>query len=391
VIATVLIGLLVLYTSHVLWRYCMAHPDSQDIVDLSTRLFPLKYRKAAYIVVSIMFLLNNLFVMALHVLSGSVALNTLSDHSICTVYFGLIMTIIMLSLSLFRELNQVAIIGFIAAGTMFIAFLLTLIFLGVDGKPPGYAPGLPFTITAWSKPGTTFTAGFNAVLNIMYTYVGQALIPTYVADMKKPEDFPKALYLCTFCEVVLFTIGGAVGYHFIGDEYMVSPCYGALSDTFVKVVAAFTLPTLIAVGVLYSSITSRFVFLRIFKEDSVHRLEHTVKGWATWIGIVICGYAIAFVIGEAIPFFNELLSLMSSLFDWWFGFALEGVAFFSLYKKGMRWTSPTRIAESMFNILVICIGLFILVGGCYSSIDAIKADYQSGKVAGAFSCENNGF
>ena len=37
------------------------------------------------------------------------------------------------------------------------------------------------------------------------------------------SDFPKALYLCTFLEIVLFTIGGAVGYHFIGDEYMVSP------------------------------------------------------------------------------------------------------------------------------------------------------------------------
>lgn len=73
---------------------------------------------------------------------------------------------------------------------------------------------------------------------------------------------------------------------------MVSPAYGALEKPYVKIVAAFTLPTrvsslfcslvssltasfaVIVVGVLYSNITSRFVFLRIFDADSVHRLEH---------------------------------------------------------------------------------------------------------------------
>lgn len=72
----------------------------------------------------------------------------------------------MLVLSLFRELNQVAILGFIAAGTMFIALLLTLIFLGVQGDPVGYAPGMSFTVRAWAAEGTTFVAGFNAFLNV---------------------------------------------------------------------------------------------------------------------------------------------------------------------------------------------------------------------------------
>jgi len=63
VIATLLVGLIVWYTGLVLWRYCMAHPGSTDIVDLSARLFPVKYRKVVTIVVSGMFLLNNLFIM----------------------------------------------------------------------------------------------------------------------------------------------------------------------------------------------------------------------------------------------------------------------------------------------------------------------------------------
>lgn len=63
VITTIIVGLTVLYTSHVLWRYCMAHPGSTDIIDLSSRLFPPRYRKIVYPIVAAMFLLNNIFIM----------------------------------------------------------------------------------------------------------------------------------------------------------------------------------------------------------------------------------------------------------------------------------------------------------------------------------------
>jgi len=391
VIATVLIGLTVLYTSHVLWRYCMANPGSTDICDLGSRLFPKKFRTAAWYIISIMFLLNNLFIMGLHVLSGAVALNTLSEHSQCTVVFGTITVLIMFILSLPRELNQIALLGFASAFFMLIAFILCLVFLGIQDGPAGWTAGQPITVRVWAAPGTTFVAGFNAFLNIVYTFVGQILIPSYIDDMRKPEDFPKALYLCTALEIIVFTLGGAVGYYYIGDEWITSPAYGSLEQPYVKVVAAFTLPTVIVVGVLYSNVTSRFIFLRIFSVDSVHRLQHTVKGWAIWIAIVFGGFAISFCIGEGLPFFNTLLSLMSSLFDWWFGFVLEGLAFFALYKGVDRWSTATRKAETCLNILIIVAGIFVLVGGCYSSISEIVDDYAAGTVGSAFACENNGF
>lgn len=58
---------------------------------------------------------------------------------------------------------------------------------------------------------------------------------------------------------------------------------------------------------------------QIFPEGSRHRVKHTVKGWTTWGAIVVVGWIISFIIGEAVPFFSDLLSLISSLFDSWFG------------------------------------------------------------------------
>ena len=39
-------------------------------------------------------ILNNVFIMALHVVVGEKVLNRLSDHALCTVAFGAILTVI---------------------------------------------------------------------------------------------------------------------------------------------------------------------------------------------------------------------------------------------------------------------------------------------------------
>lgn len=94
----------------------------------------------------------------------------------------------------------------------------------------------------------------------------------------------------------------------------------------------------------------------------------------------------------------------------YFGFVMEALAFFALYQRGARWTTTVRKLETVANVIIMISGLFILVGGCYSSISASKCgcisrnmdprltrlfivieDYDNGTVSGAFSCENNGF
>lgn len=64
--------------------------------------------------------------------------------------------------------------------------------------------------------------------------------------------------------------------------------------------------------------SARFVFFRLFR-SSKHRHSNTLVGWAAWAAIVGATWVAAFVIAEVIPFFSDMLSLMSSLFDGWFG------------------------------------------------------------------------
>jgi amino acid permease len=53
-------------------------------------------------------------------------------------------------------------------------------------------------------------------------WFGQALYPTFIAEMRRPQDFPKALAALTILQLILFTVTAAVGYHFMG-QYATAP------------------------------------------------------------------------------------------------------------------------------------------------------------------------
>jgi hypothetical protein len=60
IIVTLSVAGTVLYTSLVLWRYCLVHPEVRDICDIGQKLFG--GSKLAYNVTSVFFILNNTFI-----------------------------------------------------------------------------------------------------------------------------------------------------------------------------------------------------------------------------------------------------------------------------------------------------------------------------------------
>lgn len=320
---------------------------------------------------------------------------------------------------------------------MLVATLIVICGHGVQGYPSGYDPAVPITHSVWAPAGTTFVQGVNALLNVVYTFIGHALIPSFVGDMERPQDFPKALAVSMAAEFALFTITGAVVYHYTGTEYATAPAYGSLRERYGKVAAGFVLPTIISafhlsslpfplvfgsrflviyierqragnielakliprpfssavVGILYSLVTSRAIFFQIFREGSRHRTGHTFLGWGVWIAIVFGGWVISFIIGEAIPFFSDMLSLISSLFDSWFGYIMWACAWWQMShgkRGGFRGITETianarkcplcpssrplqSSLRSMPRFTVILItGFFFFGAGTYASVQSVS-------------------
>lgn len=170
VIVTLATAAIVLYTSLVLWRYSLKHPELRDICDVGQKLFG--GSRIAYNVTSLFFILNNTFIQALHVLVGAELLNTLSGSSLCTVVFGVITALMAFVVSLPRTLSQLSHIGVFSAATMGLAVLLSIIFAGVQKHPSGYILGQEPIVTIIPIKGTTYVAGMSAFLNIAYTLNG---------------------------------------------------------------------------------------------------------------------------------------------------------------------------------------------------------------------------
>ncbi|PGH12188.1 hypothetical protein AJ80_06808 [Polytolypa hystricis UAMH7299] len=393
-ILTVVVATLVLYTSLMIWHFCLHHPDVRDVCDIAQLLF--WDSKIAWYLTAAMFLLNNTFIQALHCLVGAKYLNTMTNHSACTIIFSAVTAVISFICSLPRTFSGLSKLATLSATFTFVSVMLATIFAAIEPHPAGYniIEGEPI-VSAFPAEGTTFVAAMGAFLNISYTFIGQITLPSFIAEMKNPKEFNKSLWVVTIAEIIVFSIVGAVIYVYTGSQYMTSPAFGSLGNTIYKKVSfSFMVPTLIFVGVLYASVSARFIFFRWF-EGTRHKGNHTVRGWASWAGILAVTWILAFVIAEVIPFFSDLLSIMSALFDSFFGFVFWGVAYLRMrredYGPGFYRNRGWRgYAGLLLNTVIIVIGLFFLVPGTYVSIDSVILHYRNGEVGSAFSCEDNG-
>lgn len=189
-ILTVVVAAIVLYTSLVLWEFCLRHPEVRDVCDIGQTLFWGK--EWAWWATAFCFILNNTFIQGLHVLVGAEYINTMTqsdDIGHCrTVSFSIAITVICWIASLPRTFDMMSKLGTASAFFTFISVLLAAVFAATQSRPAGYDASLGEPIvTAIPVKGTTFVNGMSAFLNISYTFIGQITLPSFIAEMRDPR------------------------------------------------------------------------------------------------------------------------------------------------------------------------------------------------------------
>ena len=147
----------------------------------------------------------------------------MTGHTVCTVGFAAIGAVVAFIASLPRTFDTLSKIASLSALFTFISVILAAIFAGIESHPAGYNPdpnhinvagvkmgGNPLVLVI-PAAGTTFVSGMNAFLNISYTFIGQITLPSFIAEMKNPYDFKKALWIVTIAEILVFSLVGGIG------------------------------------------------------------------------------------------------------------------------------------------------------------------------------------
>ncbi|KAF5638407.1 amino acid transporter [Fusarium tjaetaba] len=379
VILTVGLGFVAIYTSHVVGQVKLAFPEVSHYADAGRLMFG----KFGYELVGVMFALQLIFLVGSHCLTGTIAFLNLTNNGACSVVFGVVSAIILLIVAIPPSFAEVAILGYIDFVSIAIAVAITIIATGIQaGDSVGGMSSVDWS--AWPKDNLSFTDAFIAITNIVFAYSFAVCQFSFMDEMHTPRDYVKSIWALGLIEIGIYTLTGALIYAFVGSDVK-SPALLSAGPTISKIAFGVALPVIFISGSINTTVVARYIHGRMFK-NSIIRYINTKMGWITWLALVTVITVVAFIIAEAIPFFNDLLSISSSLFISGFTFYFPSIMWFMLIRKG-PWHSKENLLLSIANGLIFIIGMIVLVGGTYASIDDIILKFRHGEVRGVFTCE----
>ncbi|KAH0436492.1 amino acid transporter [Colletotrichum camelliae] len=392
------------------------YPHMHSIADASELLFGSGARE----VVGFIYYLYLAMTAGAGLLTTSVAFDALSDHGACTtVFVGVTSVAAFLIGTGFRGLQKVAWISWVGVAVIFIAIWTTAIACLIQSRPAttGLGNG-PIDLDVRAFPKTSFPEAMTAISNQLFAVGASATFFSISAEMKHPEKFTRAL-ICGQTFIVATCIAIATIVYAKVGQYLASPALGSAGPLIKKVSYGIALPGLLVTAVLYSHIAAKYCFVR-FLRGTRHLQANTVKHWAVWIGSMLVTVVFGFVIVGVVPFFSDFLSLVGALVNPIFTNVVLGfMLLFSVARKPVKvtdtaavlrreqsaapqdqhwlfeamaackkgeWKDAVMVAVGLFMILS---GVFIIVGGTYSTILSIKQSYDDGLIGGVFSCGDN--
>jgi hypothetical protein len=363
VICTVGLGLLAIYTSYVVGQVKLKFPLVHHYPDAGKLMFG----RFGYELINFMLICQLLFLTGSHTLTGAIAWIDITQSDVCSVVFAVVSAIILLILAVPPSFTEMAILGYVDFASIIVAIGITIIATGVEStNAPGGLSAVNWS--AWPKEDISFTDAFIALTNIIFAYSFAMCQFSFMDEMHTPQDYVKSIWALGITEILIYTLTGAIVYAFVGQDVQ-SPALLSAGHLMSRVAFGVALPVIFISGSINTVVAGRVVHGRIFK-DSPIRFINTKMGWITWLVIITVGTIIAFIIAEVIPFFNDLLSISSSLFISGFTFYFPAFMWFMLIREG-KWNSRHNLMLGALNLCCMLIGFVVLVAGTYSSVKDI--------------------
>ncbi|KAK0385305.1 hypothetical protein NLU13_7781 [Sarocladium strictum] len=381
VILTIGLGLVAVYTSHIVGQVKLKYPHVSHYADAGQLLFG----RWGYEIVGAMFCLQLTFLVGSHCLTGTIAFLNITNNAACALLFGGISAIILLLLAIPPSFAEVAILGYIDFASIILAIGITVIATGIQSSD---APGGLSAVhwSAWPKEDLEFSATFNAITNIVFAYSFAVCQFSFMDEMHTPKDYVKSIWALGIIEIFIYTLTGALIYAFVG-EGVKSPALLSAGPTVSKIAFGVALPVIYISGSINTTVVARYVNGRIWEgtKRSINVYVNTKEGWLAWVALISTITVVAWIIAESIPFFSDLLSISSSLFISGFSFYFPALMWFMLIREGGLFERK-NIVKTVANAITFIIGAVVLVCGTYAAVTEINRKFKDGTVRGVFSC-----
>lgn len=347
------LGILATYTGLIIGHFKLRHPHIHSMADAGTVLFG----RVGGEILGVGQLLFVVFIMGSHVLTFSIMMNAVTNHAACTVIFMLVGTALSFLLTIPRTLKNLSWWSI----TSFISIIgaVTITMVGVSISRPGMGK-----VALWPDPDVPFHQAFLAVANIIFAYSGHVAFFTFISELRRPEEFPKALCLLQGCDVGMYVITAVVIYYYAGENVK-SPALDSAGTVVRKAAYGVAVPTIVVAGVVNGHVAVKYLYVRLCRSYSGGAAsknlmyQTTIKARGVWVAINALLWLVAWLIAEGVPVFNDLLGLTSALFASWFTFGLSGLFWFSM-NRGRWWYGWRKKVGSLVAGLCFLMGLLIV-------------------------------
>ncbi|GAA6036097.1 hypothetical protein JCM8097_006613 [Rhodosporidiobolus ruineniae] len=319
----------------------------------------------------------------------STALNAITMHGACTAIFTAALAAFVYPIASLRTLQSIRWVGWIGLIFMIASLFLAAISIAAGGRPslaPQEGP-LDLQVVLFGKPG--FAKAMNAVANILWAYTSTCSYISIAAEMKQPRDFKKAVMVSQgFVTAVYLTIGVMV--YACAGQYVASPALGTAGVLIKRIAYGLAFPGLIFTAVFFVHLPAKYLHVRILR-NSRHLTESTKTHWAVWLSCTAGCLLFSYIVASAIPVFDGLVGLVGACFGSFLSLHAMALAYLSDNRQFWRdaaYRTRKRIAAVSYNILIIVVASFLLVGGTYGSIISIRDSYANSGTR-PWSCADN--
>ncbi|OJJ51821.1 hypothetical protein ASPZODRAFT_127952 [Penicilliopsis zonata CBS 506.65] len=224
--------------------------------------------------------------------------------------------------------------GWVANAAVWLNLLVIFITMGVIAhSPPNYAIATlgsagtlvdPASITqladgSWppiihytGMPPNSLVGSINGLLSAVLAYAGVQLFVEFLAEMKRPRDFIKAMWGAQFFIYAVYLIYGCFVYYYQG-QYSFNPSYMGVSIYGWQTTGnMITLIAALIAGGLYGNIGIKVLYNNILLDLCKAPPLTTRTGKILYAVLVPIWWIIAFVIAAAIPDYLGFVSVIAA-------------------------------------------------------------------------------
>ncbi|GLB40303.1 putative amino acid transporter [Lyophyllum shimeji] len=411
-------GLAALYAGLILWRLYI-RLDSlkyplKTYGDMAERIFGRTARHVCTVLQSIQLIVN----VGTICLSNGQAVSQMSKNGLCFSVCIVIWAILGMIIGQIRTLKNY---GWLANSAVWINLTIIFISMGVVAhSPPNFESAKK---SLGVDPGPVVTSAFvklplfqkiNGIMNMVFAYGGAMIFPEMMAEMRRPMDFWKGMVLAQALIFSAYLLFGAFFYAFQG-QFTLPLAYQGLSKFAWQTVGnALSLVTGIIAAGLYGNVGIKVAYTNIVEDWFDGPPLMSRKGRFIWSGMVILYWALAFIIGSAIPQVQTITGLIAAIaimqFSYTFPLFLrvgydvitDAMAADAAYAPGKgasgrvdswnqwsRWRRGLfggRWYVKLFNLLAGLAALAMACLGMWGAGESIKAAFANSAAATSFGC-----